>query len=115
MSACRRRFAISSYSPSYSSEGRSRAGASDDAEFDQGPGGAARRRLGWTTFSAASARSAASQRSATFDALAWAEAGMDFADALHLTEARDAKAFISFDRDLAKEAAKFGAPPIGAP
>jgi predicted nucleic-acid-binding protein len=33
-------------------------------------------------------------------ALAWAQAGMDFADALHLAAAEDCEAFITFDRPL---------------
>jgi predicted nucleic-acid-binding protein len=37
-------------------------------------------------------------------ALAWAEAGMDFADALHLAAAEDCEAFITFDRPLVKAA-----------
>ena len=42
------------------------------------------------------------KREAAFRALAWAEAGMEFADALHLCGAADVEAFLSFDRDLAK-------------
>jgi len=37
-------------------------------------------------------------------ALAWAGAGMDFADALHLAAAEDCDAFMTFDRDLVKAA-----------
>lgn len=39
----------------------------------------------------------------------WAEAGMDFADALHLASADDCDAFVSFDRPLAKVAASLSA------
>ncbi len=35
-------------------------------------------------------------------ALDWMEAGMDFADALHLAKAGECDAFLSFDRKLAK-------------
>lgn len=52
---------------------------------------------------------------ATFKALDWAEAGMEFADALHLAGAVDAEAFVSFDRDLAKLSAKLGAPVVREP
>lgn len=38
-------------------------------------------------------------------ALDWAEAGLDFADALHLAAAQDCDAFMSFDRRLQKAAA----------
>ena len=37
-------------------------------------------------------------------ALDWVEAGMDFADALHLAKAGECDAFLSFDRKLAKAA-----------
>jgi predicted nucleic-acid-binding protein len=39
------------------------------------------------------------------DALDWTEAGMDFADALHLAAAKGCKGFVSFDRRLARTAA----------
>jgi predicted nucleic-acid-binding protein len=39
-------------------------------------------------------------------ALDWAEKGLDFADALHLGAARGCTAFLSFDRKLAKTAAR---------
>jgi predicted nucleic acid-binding protein len=54
-------------------------------------------------------------KSAALDALAWAEAGMDFADALHLAGAQEVEAFLSFDRDLAKQAKRLGAPPVREP
>jgi predicted nucleic-acid-binding protein len=41
-------------------------------------------------------------------ALAWAQAGMDFADALHLAAAEDCEAFITFDRLLVKAARSRG-------
>lgn len=43
-------------------------------------------------------------RAALASALEWAEAGMDFADALHLAQAVDCEAFISFDGRLARAA-----------
>ncbi len=49
------------------------------------------------------------------NALRWAEGGMEFADALHLAGATDVEAFLSFDRDLAKQARKLGAPEVRAP
>jgi predicted nucleic-acid-binding protein len=41
-------------------------------------------------------------------ALAWAEAGIDFADALHLAAAEDCEAFITFDQPLVKAARSHG-------
>ena len=41
-------------------------------------------------------------------ALAWAEEGMDFADALHLAAAEDCEAFITFDQPLVKAARSHG-------
>lgn len=40
----------------------------------------------------------------------WAEAGMDMADALHLAGSVGCAAFVSFDRALARGAARVGAP-----
>ena len=48
-------------------------------------------------------------------ALDWAEQGMDFADALHLSSAAGCVAFASFDRGLKQTAAKLGAPAVRAP
>lgn len=48
-------------------------------------------------------------------ALEWARSGMDFADALHLASSASCSAFVSFDRKLAKAAAKLAAPPIKSP
>jgi predicted nucleic acid-binding protein len=48
-------------------------------------------------------------------ALAWAEAGMDFADALHLAAADACEAFVSFDKKLAKAARHAPAVAIRAP
>lgn len=49
-------------------------------------------------------------------ALDWAEQGLDFADAIHLAQAADCKSFASFDRALAKAAARLEAkPPVRAP
>ena len=45
-------------------------------------------------------------------ALDWLAAGMDFADALHLTKAADCSAFMTFDRKLAKKAKPLGALPV---
>jgi predicted nucleic-acid-binding protein len=52
-------------------------------------------------------------RSMVLDAIEAFRQGFDFADALHLTRASRASAFITFDRGLAKRAAKFdGMPPV---
>lgn len=48
-------------------------------------------------------------------ALDWMEAGMDFADALHLAKAGDCDAFLSFDRKLARTARGSVAIPVVAP
>ncbi|RBP14351.1 putative nucleic-acid-binding protein [Roseiarcus fermentans] len=48
-------------------------------------------------------------------ALDWAEQGMDFADALHLASSTAAETFATFDRALARAAARIGAPPVRAP
>jgi predicted nucleic-acid-binding protein len=48
-------------------------------------------------------------------ALDWTEAGMDFADGLHLAKASGCEAFISFDAALAGTATRVGAPPVRAP
>lgn len=48
-------------------------------------------------------------------ALDWADAGMDFADALHLAGSAQGGPFVSFDRKLAKVAARLGAPPVREP
>ena len=49
-------------------------------------------------------------------ALAWVEAGMDIADALHLALSGKATKFLTFDTTLARRAAKIGAyPPASAP
>lgn len=42
-------------------------------------------------------------------ALDWMEAGMDFADALHLAKAEGCEAFITFDQRFARAANKLGA------
>jgi predicted nucleic-acid-binding protein len=52
---------------------------------------------------------------AAFRACAWAERGMDFADALHLASSANCEAFVSFDKGLAKAAAKLGAIKVRAP
>lgn len=43
--------------------------------------------------------------------LTWYEQGLDFADALHLAQCRDAEGFASFDRRLAKRAHKLATRP----
>ena len=49
-------------------------------------------------------------------ALACYAQGLDFADALHLASSRDAEAFLSFDRPLAKAAARMaGVPQVQEP
>ena len=48
-------------------------------------------------------------------ALDWTEAGLDFADALHLGRARGCEAFISFDRKLARAAARLDEVKVAAP
>jgi predicted nucleic-acid-binding protein len=48
-------------------------------------------------------------------ALAWAEHGMDFADALNLAQAGDCEAFVSFDARLAKAAKRAGADAVSSP
>lgn len=41
-------------------------------------------------------------------ALAWHQAGMDFADALHLAASSQATEFVTFDRDMIKAAKRLG-------
>jgi predicted nucleic acid-binding protein len=41
-------------------------------------------------------------------ALNWMAGGMDFADALHLANAKGSDAFVTFDRGLARRAKKLG-------
>ncbi|MSP01453.1 MAG: type II toxin-antitoxin system VapC family toxin [Acetobacteraceae bacterium] len=48
-------------------------------------------------------------------ALEWAEGGMDFADALHLTKAAGCEAFLSFDRRFARAADKLGTIKVRVP
>lgn len=53
---------------------------------------------------------------AVFQALRWAEGGLDVADALHLALSGKAERFLSFDGDLTKQAARAGAlPQVAAP
>ncbi|HIJ38059.1 MAG TPA: type II toxin-antitoxin system VapC family toxin [Rhodospirillaceae bacterium] len=47
-------------------------------------------------------------------ALDWMEAGMDFADALHLTKAQGCDAFVSFDQRFARTANRLGATKVRA-
>jgi predicted nucleic acid-binding protein len=48
-------------------------------------------------------------------ALEWAEQGLDFADALHLTAAQAHEGFVSFDKGLARTARRLGAPLVREP
>lgn len=48
-------------------------------------------------------------------ALDWHEKGMDFADAMHLGRAEGLEAFVSFDKGLAKAAARLGAMDVRTP
>jgi predicted nucleic-acid-binding protein len=48
-------------------------------------------------------------------ALDWMEAGMDFADALHVAKAAACEAFISFDAHLARTAQRAGTIAVRAP
>jgi predicted nucleic-acid-binding protein len=48
-------------------------------------------------------------------ALDWMDAGMDFADALHLAQAGGCTAFLSFDRKLARTAAGLSGVPVEQP
>ena len=51
-----------------------------------------------------------------FQALRWAEQGMDMADALHLALSDKAACFLTFDAALVRSAVKLGAlPPVSAP
>ncbi len=45
-------------------------------------------------------------------AIAWRRQGLDFADALHLACGRNARRFATFDRALARRAARAGASPV---
>ena len=53
--------------------------------------------------------------SAAAQALDWMDAGIDFADALHLAKARACEAFITFDERLARAANRLGAAKARAP
>lgn len=56
------------------------------------------------------------ERSRVLDALRWAAAGMDFADALHLASSSECRGMASFDRRFKKRAARVGAsPPVVEP
>jgi len=48
-------------------------------------------------------------------ALQWTERGLDFADALHLAQAQNFGAFITFDRDLVQRAAGLSPLPVRLP
>lgn len=48
-------------------------------------------------------------------AMDWAEAGMDFADALHLAAAAECDGFLTFDKRFARSGARLVGIPITAP
>lgn len=48
-------------------------------------------------------------------ALQWAEAGLDFADALHLAKALGCEAFMTFDADLVRRASALDSTPVRSP
>ena len=48
-------------------------------------------------------------------AMNWAEAGMDFADALHLAAAAECDGFLTFDKRLARSGTRLSGIPITAP
>lgn len=48
-------------------------------------------------------------------ALDWAEAGMDFADALHLAASADCESFLTFDRQLARLGARVAGVAVSGP
>ena len=48
-------------------------------------------------------------------AMDWAEAGMDFADALHLSAATECESFLTFDRRFARSGKRLSGIPIAAP
>ena len=48
-------------------------------------------------------------------AMDWAEAGMDFADALHLAAAAECESFLTFDKRFARLGKRLGGIPITAP
>jgi hypothetical protein len=43
---------------------------------------------------------------AVAQAIEWLDAGLDFADAIHLASCREAKSFATFDKHFAKQTAK---------
>ncbi|MBI2378556.1 MAG: type II toxin-antitoxin system VapC family toxin [Deltaproteobacteria bacterium] len=47
---------------------------------------------------------------AVLQGLVWAEAGMDFADALHLAASRECSEFVTFDKSLVTKAKKVTGP-----
>lgn len=48
-------------------------------------------------------------------AMDWAEAGMDFADALHLSAAAECEGFLTFDKRFARSRERLSGIPITAP
>ena len=48
-------------------------------------------------------------------AMDWAEAGMDFADALHLAAAGECEGFLTFDKRFARSGARLDGIPVTAP
>jgi predicted nucleic-acid-binding protein len=51
----------------------------------------------------------------TAQALDWMEAGLDFADALHLARTQDCEAFVSFDKNFIRAANRLSAIKVQAP
>jgi predicted nucleic-acid-binding protein len=49
------------------------------------------------------------------DAIELHQQGLDFADAIHLTESRDAESFVTFDKKLIKTATKITSFPVTEP
>ena len=48
-------------------------------------------------------------------AMDWAEAGMDFADALHLAAAAECESFLTFDKRFVRAGARLGGIPVKVP
>ena len=49
------------------------------------------------------------------NAIKWYKNGMDFADAIHLAQSKDAEAFVTFDKKLIKAASKNTTFPVREP
>ncbi len=48
-------------------------------------------------------------------AMDWADAGMDFADALHLAASTDCESFLTFDKRFARSGTRLAGFPVSAP